>query len=152
VPVTAAATSERDSGNDDDDKSSPSARQQGGEQAANLDGGVVLTAVTGIDPAVLQALRALVSTDQEWEASGQAVGNFSEDMSGGAENERCARLAAQTAIEMELASKPTSIQEDEELLGRMNTMKSLDAGVEEKLAVEFRIEKKKLLLATIAKL
>jgi hypothetical protein len=152
VPVTAAATSEKDSGNDDDDKSSPSARQQGGEQAANLDGGVVLTAVTGIDPAVLQALRALVSTDQEWEASGQAVGNFSEDMSGGAENERCARLAAQTAIEMELASKPTSIQEDEELLGRMNTMKSLDAGVEEKLAVEFRIEKKKLLLATIAKL
>jgi hypothetical protein len=147
VPVTA-----KDSDNDGDDKPSPSARQQGGEQAANLDGGVVLTAVTGVDPAVLQALRALVSTEQEWEASGEAVGNFSEDMSGGAENERCARLAAQTAIEMELASMPTSIEEDEELLKRMNTMKSLDAGVEEKLAVEFRIEKKKLLLATIAKL
>jgi hypothetical protein len=147
VPVTA-----KDSDNDGDDKSSPSSGQQGGEQAANLDGGVVLTAVTGVDPAVLQALRALVSTEQEWEASGEAVGNFSEDMSGGAENERCARLAAQTAIEMELASMPTSIQEDEELLKRMNTMKSLDAGVEEKLAIEFRIEKKKLLLATIAKL
>jgi hypothetical protein len=61
-------------------------------------------------------------------------------------------LAAQTAIEMELASKPTTIQQDEELLRRMDTMKSLDAGVEEKLAVEFRIEKKKLLLATIDKL
>jgi hypothetical protein len=138
---------------DDDDKSSPSsARQEGEQAAANLEGGVVLTAVTGIDPAVLQALRALVSTEKEWEASGEAVGNFSEDMAGGAENERCARLAAQTAIEMELASKPTTIQQDEELLRRMDTMKSLDAGVEEKLAVEFRIEKKKLLLATIAKL
>jgi hypothetical protein len=122
------------------------------DKSANLAGGVVLTAVAGIDPAVMQALRALVSTDQEWEAAGEAVGNFSEDLSGGAENERCARLAARAAIEMELANKPTSMEQDEELLRRMDTMKSLDAGVEEKLAVEFRIEKKKLLLATIDKL
>ena len=120
-----------------------------GEDAANAAGGVVLTRALGVDPAVLQALRALVSTDEEWEASGEAIGNFCEELSGGQENERCARLAAKTAIEMELASKPTSIKEDEELLQQMETMKSLDASREEKLAVLFRIEKKKLLLETL---
>jgi hypothetical protein len=122
------------------------------EKAANLDGGVVVTSVNGVDPAVLQALRALVSTDQEWKAAGEAVGNFSEELSGGAENERCARLAAEAAIEMELARKPTTLEEDEEILRRLETMKSLDASPEDKLALHFRIEKKKLLLATIDKL
>ena len=122
------------------------------EEASNLAGGVVLTRVLGIDPAILQALRALVSSDYEWEAAGQAIGNFAEEGSGGPENERLARLAACTAVEMELKSKRTSLKEDEELLQKMETMKSLDAGIEEKLAVMFRVEKKKLLLETIGKL
>jgi len=122
------------------------------EEASNLVGGVVLTRVIGVDPAILQALRALVSSDEEWDAAGQAIGNFAGEGSGGTENERIARLAARTAIEMELKSKPTSLKEDEELLKKMKTMKSLDASTEEKLAIMFRVEKKKLLLETIEKL
>ena len=120
------------------------------EEAANI--GVVLTRPGGIDPAVLQALRALVSTDEEWQAAGEAIGSFVEENSGGAENERCARLVARTAIEMELSSKATTIGQDEDLLQQMESIKSLDASPEEKLAVEFRIEKKKLLRETIEKL
>jgi len=122
------------------------------EEAANLGGGVVLTRNGGVDPAVLQALRALVSSEEEWQNAGQAIGNFVEDNSGGIDNEQCALLVAQTAIEMELASKATTLVEDEDILNRMKSMRSLDAGVEEMLAVQFRIEKKKLLLETIEKL
>ena len=128
------------------------APQDDDDSAANLAGGVVLTRVLGIDPAVLQALRALVSTDAEWDAAGQAIGNFAEKMSGGAENEKCARLAAKKAIEIELASKATTIEEDRDLLKRMETMKSLDASRADILAVQFRIEKKRLLQETIEKL
>lgn len=120
------------------------------DEAANVGGGVVLNRIVGMDPAVLQALRALVSTDTEWEAAGQAIGNFCEENSGGAANESCARLAARTAVEMELASKATTIEQDVELLKRMDTMKSLDfSSPEERLAIQFRIEKKKLLRETI---
>lgn len=122
------------------------------EEAANTGGGVVLTRLSGMDPAILQALRALVSTEAEWRAAGEAIGNFVEELSGGAENERCARLAARKAIELELESKPTTLEEDRELLKRMASIKSMDSSREEELAVLFRIEKKKLLLETMNKL
>ena len=118
--------------------------------AGNPRGGVVLTrAGGGLDPAVLQALRALVSTETEWEDAGEAVGNFAASVS--PENERKARLAARTAMELEVAAKATTLDEDRELLKRMDSMGS---GVEpeEKLAVQFRIEKKKLLLECIDRL
>jgi hypothetical protein len=117
--------------------------------AANPSGGVVITRAGGIDPAVMQALRALVSTDQEWQEAGEAIGNFSAEMSGGAENERLARLAARTAIERELAFKPTTLKEDESLLAKMRVSKGMDTSREETLAIEFRIEKKKLLAETL---
>lgn len=121
-------------------------------EVANANGGVVITRVLGLDPAILQALRALVSTEDEWNAAGQAVGSFAEEGSGGAANEAAARLAARTAVGMELQSKETTLQEDEALLQRMDTVKSMDASREEKLAVQFRIEKKKLLSETLDKL
>lgn len=66
-------------------------------------------------------------------------------MAGGVENERLARLAARTALELELASKSTSLEEDEELLKRMKSNKSMDSDAEDTIPVVFRIEKKKLL-------
>ena len=110
---------------------------------ANPSGGVVITRAGGIDPAVLQALRALVSTDEEWKAAGEAIGNFSVEFS--PENERLAKLAARTGIENELASKPTTWKEDKALLFRAS--KRIER--EEALAIEFRIEKKKLLEETL---
>lgn len=120
--------------------------------AANEAGGVVVTRAGGVDPAVMQALRALVSSEDEWEAAGEAVGNFALEFSGGNENERLARLAARTALESELAAKPTTILEDEQLLNRNKSSKSLDMSDDEILAVLFRIEKKKLLEETIGTL
>jgi len=130
------------------DVSSGKGRSEG-DEAANEAGGVVLTRVGGVDPAVLQALRALVSSDKEWIDAGKAIGNFAEEGSGGVENEKCARLAARKAIELELASKPTTLKEDEDLLRRMDTVRSLDVSQEEKIAVAFRAEKKKLLMEVI---
>lgn len=121
------------------------------DEAANVGGGVVLTRTDGIDPAVLQALRALVSSEEEWQAAGQAIGSFIEEKSGGIDNERCALDVAQTAIQMELASKATTIAEDDLFLRRAS-MGGLVASPEEKLAVRFRIEKKKILFETIEKL
>lgn len=113
---------------------------------ANPKGGVVVTRAAGIDPAVMQALRALVSTDEEWMAAGEAIGNFSEEMS--PENERRANLAARKAMELELESKPTTLQQDMEIWKRkMSSKSSLDR--EEELALSFRIEKKKLLQEVI---
>ena len=54
------------------------------------EGGVVVIRATGIDPAVMYALRALVSTQEKWTAAGEAIGNFSEEMS--PENERRATM------------------------------------------------------------
>ena len=115
------------------------------DEVANAAGGVVLTRSGGIDPAVLQALRALVSTEAEWEAAGQAIGNFAEELSGGKENERCARLAARRAIELELEAKETTVEEDKKRLMQMESMKGLDTSRADILALQFRIEKKKLL-------
>jgi Rubisco LSMT substrate-binding len=123
-----------------------------GEDAANNAGGVVVTRAGGVDPAVMQAIRALVASDKEWQDAGESIGNFVEENSAGPETERLTRLAVKVALEMELADKPTTLEQDEECLKNMNQIKSLDAGVEERLAVLFRMEKKKLLMDTIRKL
>jgi hypothetical protein len=117
--------------------------------AANEIGGVVLTRAAGIDPAVLQAVRALVSSKEEWENAGEAIGNFAAQVS--PENERAARLAIRRAMELELESKPTSAEEDENLL-RVMRAKSGGVEMEEMLAVMFRLEKKKLLKEAISKM
>ncbi len=119
------------------------------ESAGNPRGGVVLTRTVGIDPAVIQALRALVSSESEWLAAGEAVGNFAAQVS--PENERKARLAAYTAVKLELEAKATTLEEDKELLKRAGSSKSgIDA--EERLALQFRIEKKKLLKEAMERL
>lgn len=108
------------------------------DSIANPRGGVVITRKDGIDPAVLQALRALVATDQEWAMTGEAIANFAQPVS--PENERLARFVAQRAIEMELSSKATTLEQDEELLNRMTQMKIAER--ESFLAIQFRIEKR----------
>lgn len=115
-------------------------------EAANDIGGVVLTRASGIDPAVIQALRALISSDGEWDEAGEAIGNFAEQVS--PENERAARMAVRKAMEIELESKATSIDEDKNLL---NIFQSKSGGIdaEEILPVQFRLEKKKLLQEAI---
>lgn len=115
-------------------------------EAANDIGGVVLTRAGGIDPAVIQALRALLSTDEEWDEAGEAIGNFAEEASSA--NERAARMAVRMAMEMELSAKPTTRGEDEVLL---QTLESRNEDQEDILAVKFRIEKKKLLEEAIKK-
>ena len=118
-------------------------------EVANDIGGVVLTRATGIDPAVIQALRALVSSESEWEESGEAIGNFAVQAS--PENERAARTAVRRAMEMELESKATTIEEDENLLKVLQAKKGGGVDAEEILAVKFRLEKKKLLQEAINK-
>jgi len=117
----------------------------GNTEAANDIGGVVLTRASGIDPAVIQALRALVSSDQEWEDAGEAIGNFAAEVS--PENERAARLAVRRAMELELESKPTNMDEDKGLLKVLESRNGVD--VEEILTVRYRLEKKKLLQEAI---
>jgi hypothetical protein len=118
--------------------------------AGNPRGGVVLSRAVGIDPAVIQALRALVSSDEEFEEAGFSVGNFAAEVN--PENERKARIAARTAIEMELASKSTTLEMDREMLKRVTSSKTGLQEPEELMAIIFRIEKKKLLKETIDKL
>ena len=125
-------------GKDDDDDNIE-------EGVANRGRGVVVTRAGGIDPAIITALRALISTAEEWEAAGEAVGNFVTENSGGKENERIARLVAQKAIELELESKGTTLEEDECTWSKRNI---LGLSEEECLALAFRIEKKKLLKET----
>ena len=114
-------------------------------EVANSIGGVVLTRATGIDPAVIQALRALVSSDEEWDEAGEAIGNFATEVS--ASNELAARTAVRRAMELELESKATTIAEDENLLKLFSEGKGVET--EEVLAVMFRLEKKKLLQEAI---
>ncbi|KAG7350638.1 SET methyltransferase domain containing protein [Nitzschia inconspicua] len=130
--------------NDDDSTS------EDGTSEGNPRGGVVLSRAGGIDPAVIQALRALVSTDEEWKDAGESIGNFGGEVN--PDNERKARLAARTAIEMELASKPTTLAEDREMLKRLISSKSGLQGEDERIGLLFRIEKKKLLKETIDRL
>lgn len=114
-------------------------------EAANDIGGVVLTRATGIDPAVIQALRALMSSDTEWEDAGEAIGNFATEVS--PENERAARMAVRKAMEMELDGKATTVEEDKNLLNLFQAKKGVEA--EEVLPVKFRLEKKELLQEAI---
>lgn len=118
-------------------------------EAANDIGGVVLTRATGIDPAVIQALRALISSDSEWDDSGEAIGNFAIEVS--MENERAARTAVRRAMELELENKATTMEEDKNLI---NLFEAKGGGVdaEEILPVKFRLEKKKLLEEAIGKM
>jgi len=139
----AAAAASLKSQGDEDSK-------EDGTSEGNPRGGVVLSRTVGIDPAVIQALRALVSTDQEWQDVGESIGNFAAEVN--LENEKRARLAARTAIEMELAAKPTTLQEDRELLKRLSSSKSGMQEEEERIGLLFRIEKKKLLKETIDRL
>uniref|UniRef100_A0A7S4MXS8 Rubisco LSMT substrate-binding domain-containing protein n=1 Tax=Odontella aurita TaxID=265563 RepID=A0A7S4MXS8_9STRA len=134
----AAAAAANDGDDDDDDN-------------ANAAGGVVITRTAGLDPAVLQALRALMSTDDEWNDAGESVGNFAAEESGGPANERAAMIAARTAMESELSHKPTTRGQDEELLKKMEMSASANVGgAEERLAVAFRAEKKRVLEEAIA--
>jgi hypothetical protein len=132
--------------------------------------GVIVSRAIGIDPAILQALRALVSTDEEWQNAGGAVGNFATQVS--PQNERLARVAAKTAILLELESKPTSLEQDMDMLKLLNKQQqqSNSGGTrsvvgkemirnaissnsnEDRLALLFRIEKKKLLYEIITSL
>lgn len=109
--------------------------------------GVVLTRATGIDVAVIQAVRALISTNKEWHDTGEAIGNFAAEIS--LENEFAARLAIRRAMELELESKATTIEEDEILLKALRERKG-ESNVEEILAVTFRLEKKRLLQEAIS--
>jgi D-aminopeptidase len=117
------------------------------ENAANADGGVVVTRSGGLDPAVWQALRALFCTDTEWQAAGQAVGSFATSSTVSQATETAVRKAAQTALQWELDRKPTTLQEDETLQQRFDAHKSkaVDRSTAEQLALTFRIEKKKVL-------
>ena len=129
--------SEKDTDDDDDGGNNPW-------------GGVVLTRTGGIDPAVLSALRALFSTDEEWAAAGEAVGNFAESVS--AANEQAALLAAKTAIQLELEGKATTLQEDLDQIKRVDQGLDKMTDAEELMAIRFRVEKKKLLMDSMAKL
>eukprot|EP00977_Amphora_coffeiformis_P027784 scaffold34644_cov283-Amphora_coffeaeformis.AAC.4 len=128
-----------DNGSDSDDK-----KQAFDENAANADGGVVVTRAVGLDPAVWQALRALFCTDAEWQAAGQAVGSFAESSPSTA-TEKAVREAAKCALEWELARKATTLEQDVALQQRQANSKAVDASTAETLALAFRIEKKKLL-------
>ena len=125
-------------------------KEDDGTSEGNPRGGVVLSRAVGIDPAVIQALGALVSTEQEWQEAGESIGNFAAQVN--PENERRARLAARTAVELELASKPTSLNEDREILKRYSSSKSSLQEEEERIGLLFRIEKKKLLKESIDRL
>jgi hypothetical protein len=116
----------------------------------NPRGGVIVSRTAGVDPAVIQALRALVSTDQEWQEAGESIGNFAAKVN--LENERKARLAARTALEIELASKSTTLEEDREVLKQLSSSQLSAEEEEERTSLFFRIEKKKLLKETIDKL
>jgi len=116
------------------------------DDSANRGRGVVLTRANGIDPAVMTAIRALVSSDVEWETAGEAIGNFAAENSGGVENERIARLAVKSALELELVTKPTTIEEDEAIIKKAFSKSKLYLMDENDLmAVRFRLEKKKIL-------
>lgn len=127
-----------------------STTEEGVTSEGNPRGGVVLSRAVGLDPAVLQGLRALVSSDQEWEDAGEAIGNFAAEVS--PNNERKAQLAARTGIELELASKATTLEEDRELLKRLRSSNNGLQEAEEEMAIMFRIEKKKILKDTIGRL
>ena len=120
------------------------AKQAFDENAANADGGVVVSRMAGLDPAVWQALRALFCTDAEWTACGESVGSFAISSPSTA-TETAVRQAATCALEWELNRKATTLEQDVALQQRQSNSKAVDASTAEALALAFRIEKKKLL-------
>mgnify|MGYP001804827549 CR=1 FL=1 len=78
----------------------------------------VVVSRQGVDPAVIQGLRALVSSNDEWENAKQAVGNFAAPVSDA--NEACVFKAIRYVLENELASKPTTLDQDQQLQRRLN--------------------------------
>lgn len=114
------------------------------ENAANADGGVVVTRTAGLDPAVWQALRALFCSDAEWQAAGQSVGSFAATAPS-ATTEAAVQAAARCALQWELERKETTLEQDTALWQRMNKSKAVDVSTAEILALQFRIEKKKIL-------
>lgn len=137
-------------GNDNISSSEDSGNENGDVDDVKTRGGIIVSRAGGLDPAVMQALRAMVSDEKEWTEAGEAVGNFAAEVS--QKNEKLARLAAVTELRAELAKKATSIEEDEKLLKQLQCSKSLVTSDEELLAIKFRIEKKKLLQEEIIKL
>jgi Rubisco LSMT substrate-binding len=115
--------------------------------------GVVVTRADGVDPCIMQAIRVLVSTNEEWMANGAKINAFLEEYSGGELNEKCTRLAVQAALQAELNSKSTTIDEDISLLTKLITKlddnNMLMHTEEESMVLDFRIEKKKLLQTCI---
>lgn len=110
------------------------------EMAAALkqfdDSGVLLTrSSNSIDPSAMQTIRALFATKQEWSSAG-SVGPFQDMVN--ADNETCARKVVAAILEKELSDKPTSLEEDAKI-----PRKNMDDS--ELLAIEFRVEKKRLL-------
>jgi Rubisco LSMT substrate-binding len=134
-------------GDDDDDGS------------GGVDGVVVVTRGQGVDPSALQLLRALLATENEWIAAGRSVGPFQKVVN--SDNEKCVQKVVAAVLTRELQSKPTTLEQDEQLLlslllattttqKRMKMVEPSPASAEQRLAIRFRIEKKKLLLETIA--
>jgi hypothetical protein len=117
-------------------------------------GGIVVTRRAGIDPAALQLIRALFATETEWNAAGRSVGKFQDVVS--VDNEACSKTVVAAVLTMELERKATTLEQDERLMSSSskagNTALSSLQSPAERLAVRFRIEKKKLLRETISAL
>jgi Rubisco LSMT substrate-binding len=100
-------------------------------------GYVVLTRAKGLDPSALQLIRALFATEDEWNAAGKSIAKFQNVVN--RSNEACVQTVVKTMLTMELESKPTTIEQDEQLLLSTTQAREL------RLAIRFRMEKKKLL-------
>ena len=105
---------------------------------------IVVTRDKGIDPVALRALRVVYATDAEWtEQAQQAVTSI--DAATGSATEQNVRAVTRTLLQQELDSKPTTLEQDRVLLARCTE-------TEERLAIQFRMEKKKVLMEAIGKL
>jgi Rubisco LSMT substrate-binding len=124
-------------GDDDDDDDDD-------DDGGGVDGVVVVARGQGVDPSALQLLRALLATEDEWIAAGRSVGPFQKVVNG--ENEKCVQKVVAAVLTRELQSKPTTLEQDEQLL----LLSQPQEPAEQRLAIRFRIEKKKLLRETIA--
>jgi len=134
------------------------------DRAGLLKDNVVVTR-QGIDPAVMQGLRALLSNDEEWTQAKESVGSFAVENSGGEELEHIVNAVVSNVLKNQLDIMGTTLDEDQLILDKMETKKSVIAGDGAKgmgtvsaadiIAVKFRMEKKKVLrqaLETLAAL
>ena len=126
----------------------------GGDEKERTQGGVVLGSARGMDLAVIQGLRCLLSNDSEWKASGESVGGFAEQVSEG--NERKVRMCLKCVLEGELAKFKTTLEEDEALLESLgggfdkSKQSSKNTNSRKRMAAKFRMEKKRILRKWIA--